>query len=808
MKTARPRLAIALISAAVIAYEVLLMALFSLIQWHHFAYLVVSVALLGFGASGSFLVFARAGLRHRFRDFGASQACLFALAAIVCFALAQRLSFNPEELIWDRGHWLRLALVILLLSLPFFFAANLIGLALIEFRQNLSRIYAADLIGAGTGAAAIVLLLYQITPDAALRAIALLGLAAGGVLWVECGGRRAPVMAALVLAALVLYGLPASWTDTRVSPYKEMSQVLQLPGTRVVEQRYSPFGMLSVVESKTIPFRHAPGMSLNARSEPPPQLGLFTNAGAMAAITQFDGGRARLAYLDDLPSALPYHLQAPGEVLILGAGGGADILQAYFHAAGQIDAVELDPLVIELVRGRFDEFSGGLLTRENVRIQIAEARGFLQRNDRRYDLIQVPLLDSFATAAAGVHGLNENYLYTVETLQLALSRLDDGGYLALTRWVRLPPRDGLKLFATAIAVLERDGVADAGQRLLMIRGLQTSTLVIKNGVVTAAEIERMKQFSSARAFDLVYYPGMPASEANRYNRLDRAYFHSGVRALLGAGREQFMRDYKFNLEPATDDRPFYFHFVKWSALAELIGLRHRGGSALLETGYLTLLVTLLLALGSSLLLILVPLIWFRRESAPGVLRFGVCRVMLYFTALGLGFLLLEIAFLQKLILLLHHPLYTAALVLSSFLVAAGLGSARAQAHAGTLAARRKVTIAVTVILVLGGIYLLALEPLIQSAASWPLAARIGLVIGLIAPLGFCMGMPFPLGLAAVSLGPPALTPWAWGLNGCASVISAVLATLLAIHFGFNAIILLALTCYAAAAATYPIGIGD
>ncbi|UCH42030.1 MAG: SAM-dependent methyltransferase [Gammaproteobacteria bacterium] len=794
-------------SAAVLAYEVLLMALFSLIQWHHFAYLVVSIALLGFGISGSLLVYLAPRLRHSFRGFATSQACLFALSSLLGFGLAQRLSFNPEELIWDPAHWIRLALVILLLMLPFLFAANLIGMALIEFRERLSRIYAADLLGAGVGALGIIGLLYLMTPTRALLLVATFGLAAAAAVWIECRGRAWPALSALILAGLALQLLPTAWTEPVISPYKELSQILRIPGTRIVEQRSSPLGWLSVVESPNLPLRHAPGLSLNARAEPPPQLALFTDAGGMSAITRYRGERDEIRYLDDMTSALPYHLQQPRHVLLLGSGGGADVLQALYHGVEHIDAVELNPQVIELVRDRFADFSGRIYSPKHANLHIDEARGFLQRGDKTYDLIQIPLLDSFAGAAGGVHGLNENYLYTVEAIQQALRRLETNGFIVLTRWLRLPPRDSLKLFATAIAALERSGMGDAGQHLLLIRGLQTTTLLIKKGTISGTDIERLRTFCRQRAFDLAYYPGMPASEANRHNRLQSAYFYDAAQALLGSGRERYLRQYKFDLTPSTDDRPFHFHFVKWGSLAELLEIRHRGGSALLETSYLTLLVALLLGLILSLALILVPLLFIRSSTTPTPVRFAKTRVFTYFAALGLGFLLIEIAFLQKFILLLHHPLYAAAVVLASFLVAAGFGSAWAQRYAGSLRARRACFYAVLGIVLLGGAGLMLHGPLLQLAGSWSLAARIGLSILLIAPLGFCMGMPFPLGLTSISIGAVSLTPWAWGINGCASVISAVLASLLAIHFGFNLVILVAMACYLLAIISYPVAAG-
>jgi SAM-dependent methyltransferase len=803
----QPRIAIALISAAVLAYEVLLMALFSLIQWHHFAYLVVSIALLGFGASGSLLVFAAPRLTGRFRGFAVSQASLFALTSMLSFALAQRLSFNPEELIWDQAHWLRLALAILLLTLPFFFAANLIGMALIAFRDQLARVYAADLLGAGIGAPAVIGLLFVLTPSQALLAVSALGFAAAAAIWVECRGRPRQALAMLAAAPLVLYLLPDSWIEPQISPYKELSQTLQIPDTRVIEQRYSPLGMLSVVESPSLPLRHAPGLSLNASSEPPEQLALFTDGGAMTAITRYRGDAAELAYLDDLTSALPYHLVDARRVLVLGAGGGGGVLQAIYHRAGHIDAVEINPQVIDLVGERYAKFSGGLFALPQVHIQPAEARGYLRRTRDSYDLIQVPLFDSFAGAAGGVHGVNENFLYTVEALQLALSRLKPGGYLAYTGWLRLPPRGSLKLFIAAIDALRRNGVRDAASRLVLIRGLQTVTLLIGNAPLEAADIDILRQFCRERSFDMAYYPGMQPQMANRYNRLDSAYFFDAARALVGDGREDFLESYKFDLRPAVDDRPFHFHFVKWRSLAELIELRHRGGGALLETGYLTLIIALLLALGLGLLLILLPLLFISQDRSAAVTRFRHGRVLLYFGSLGLGFLLVEISFLQKFILLLQHPLYAAATVLASFLIGAGAGSGFAQRFSGLADTRRYARRALLAILLLGGASLLLLDPLMQAAGGWPLAARVALTVTLIAPLGFCMGMPFPLGLCAIRNGPAALLAWAWGINGCVSVISAILAAILAIHFGFSIVILLALGCYLAALFSYPAASG-
>jgi hypothetical protein len=266
-----------------------------------------------------------------------------------------------------------------------------------------------------------------------------------------------------------------------------------------------------------------------------------------------------------------------------------------------------------------------------------------------------------------------------------------------------------------------------------------------------------------------------------------------MRALLGTGREAWLHNYKFNLRPATDDRPYFFHFFRWRALPELLRLRTQGGVVLLDSGYLVLMATLAQALPFSLLLVLVPL---SAGRLPVVARRGRWRPATYFLCLGLAFFFIEIAFIQKLILFVGHPLYAAAVVLCGFLLFAGLGSGLS----ARLAVRRCAIEAVVLGIVLISLGLLALLPALPGySAAWPLLLKMLLSLLLVAPLALAMGMPFPLGLGRLARTQPALLPWAWAINGCASVLGALLATLCAIHFGFRATILAALGLYVLAA---------
>lgn len=800
-KLSIPRYSIALVSATALGYEVLLMRLFSITQWHHFAYMVISLALLGYGASGALLHFFQGRLLRRFPEAFVVNIALCGVACVACYAAAQHIPFHAEELLWDWRQWLRLSAIYLLLALPFLFAATAIALAFAQFRSRIGGVYASDLLGAGAGSLAVVLALFFVTPDASVR---IAGSVAVLAALLACRELRPPsrrMLAIPVVAAVLLISVPERWLEPSLSPYKGLSELLRIAGTRIVTERTSPLGVVAAVETPVVPLRHAPGLSLLADTEPPPQIAVFTDGDGLTAITRDRGQAAELSYLDQMTSALAYHLAPRKRVLVLGAGGGGEVLQALAHGARNVEAVELNADVVALVRRDFGAFAGHLYERPEVRVHIAEARGFLARHDRRYDLIQMALLDSFGSAAAGLHALSESYLYTTEAISLYHSRLAPGGALSVTRWVKLPPRDMLKLFATALDALRANGVAEPERHLALIRGWQTATLLVKHDPFDEAELKHLRDFCEARAFDVAYYPGMREAEANRFNLLPEPYYHRGAMSLLGPERQSFLAQYKFDVTPATDDRPYFFHYFRWQALPEILALRGAGGLSFLEWGYLVLIATLLQALVISLLLILPPIVL--RARANGSAKPGY-RVFFYFFAIGLAFLFLEIALIQKFILFLHHPVYTVATVLASFLVFAGLGSAWVNRH-GDRNRHGTAVVAVAGIVSLGTLYLLLLDPFLAQLMAQPAVVKTVVAAMAIAPLALLMGMPFPLALSELGANAPRTIPWAWAVNGCASVISPVLATLLAIEFGFKTVVLSALLLYAIAAWRFPAG---
>lgn len=819
-------LSVALLAGSIIAYEITLVRLFSIAQWHHFAHMIISLALLGFGASGTAISLTQRWLigsqpnsdtiRQRFHNTYTICGLAYSIGVVGCFVLNQYVPFNPLMLVWQPSQVLSIFGLYLILSLPFFFGATCIGLALLQFAGDVNRLYFFDLFGSGIGALGVIVTMYLIPPAHNLTLISAVGF--GAVLIVNWEGWRTWQWRRFALitgfAAAFIGYLLFNPISIKISPYKGLSSTLNFPDAQILNERHSPLGVLHTVRSELI--RAVPGLSLNTQHPVQPQLGIFTDADAMTAITDFSGDLSKLGYLGDTTSALAYHLIKTPHVLVLGAGGGGDVLNALYHGAAAVDAVELNPQVLELVAEEHKDFAGHIYGQDSpypVQVHVAEARGFVRGTTKRYDLIQIALLDSVSASAAGTHALSESYLYTVEAFTDLYQHLTPGGIISITRWLKTPPRDMHRLFATTVEALEQiDGVVPAEQ-LAMIRGWRTGTLLIKKGTFHPADRAAIQDFCRERSFDVAYYPQMGEAEANRYNQLAEPTYFRAAQAILFSDRERFYEEYPFNIRPTTDNQPYFFQFLRFDSLIQMVQTVGRSAIPFIEWGYLLLIATLIQATLAGLVLILIPIFFLKQEATSPIVhnsgftapfRLSRCnrgesetwRVLIYFLSLGIGFMFIEMSFIQKFLLLLANPTYAVAVVLCAFLLFAGLGSL-CSLKLGTVVKLRQPppVIAIGMLSVIALVYLQLLPPIFHRFLASSDALKIAVSIGLIAPLAFFMGMPFPLGIDWLQRHHPHLIAWAWGINGYASVVSAILATCLAIAFGFNVVILLAVGVY-------------
>jgi len=496
------------------------------------------------------------------------------------------------------------------------------------------------------------------------------------------------------------------------------------------------------------------------------------------------------------------------------------------QGASSVVAVESNPLVIEVARSAFQD----PYRDQRVTVVVENGRNYVRRVGEGFDIVQVSLADTYRPVTSGAYSLSENYLYTVEAFVDYLARLSEDGLLVVSRWLQTPPSESLRAGALAVTALEKAGLPQPELRLVAIRSWSTLLLLITNGEFTAGEIEAVKSFCRRRQFDLVYYPGIQEAEANRYNVYQEPLYYRAFQDLLFGDRARFYADYAYDVSPPTDDRPFFFHFFRWSQTPEILQTFGRVWQPFGGSGYFVLVALLILALLASAILILLPLLFRRRVVLPldhfgyaqdkrqirrsgldGNLRLHAIqaepgkqlrwRVFAYFAALGLGYLFVEIPLMQRFILFLGQPIYAFATVLFAILLFSGLGSMVSV----RLSLRR------TLITLIGAIilYPLILPFVFQLLLGQSLGLRLLISVLSLAPLGFLMGVPFPKGIEIIGRLAPDLIPWAWGINGCTSVLASILSAMLAISFGFSWVLVGGSVAYLAALGViYPLAVAE
>jgi len=790
LATWRIRLCVFLLSAVILSFELLLMRVFAIQYWHHFASFIISLALLGFGAGGSLLYLLRGRLEAHLENVLYFLPLALSLCLWATLLLLEHLVFNPFLILLQGDDILRLMLLIAAVFVPFFLGALAIGACFSVAAGGVFRLYFVNLAGSAAGCLLLFLTWLHLEPFVLLLSLSLLAVCASGI--AARGMRRALCAALALLLMPLLYGAFFQGRPLEMSPVKDLAQARSAEGAVIEHQRFGPLGLVTVLSGPS--FHYLPDLSLRCPHRLPEQKGLFIDGNAVGAINRFSGDPGQLGFMSWRTASLAYELLEEPSVLVIGGGGGSEVLNARFHGAREISVVEINADVVALMKGPYREYGGAVYESGPVRVFTEEGRGFLDRTGESYDLIQMVLLDSMGTATAGVYSLNENYLFTVEAFEKALLRLSPGGILSVSQWMEHPPRSGMKLLAMAVEVLKRQKL-DPSQTLMMIRSWQTVTLLMKKAPFDTGDLDRARRFCLSRLFDPCWLPGIGPEETNRFNRLERDPFHDAALRLIAGEGASFYREYPFDISPATDGRPFFSRSFKMEHIGRLLGPAGRDILPYMDWGYLLAWACFILLAAASLVLILLPLC-----RSPGGPLPETLPVFFYFGALGLAYMFLEIAFLQQFIRYLQHPVFSAGVVIGSFLVYSGLGSWLASQGEGS--PRTGITTVASVIVLAGvTVYPLSLG-LDQVLPRVALPVKMLICSLLIAPLAIPMGIPFPLGLARLAQGRKPLLPWAWGINGLFSVIGASAAVLIAVSWGFVAVIGAALALYSLAALVF------
>lgn len=776
-----------LLSAATLLFEINLTRLFSVAQFYHFAFLAISLAMLGYGASGTVLALFPSWAKRRPLPLLAL-AC--GVGSVGAYLLTNTFPFDSFTIAWDHRQLLILALDNLALAIPFFCSGAVLGLLFISQPEASGRFYAANLAGSALGC-----LLAMLSPSlfGGEGTVLLSGLLSGLAAFFLGDGRYWRG-AALLSVAVYLAGLlfPPPFLEVRLSPYKGLSYALQFPDSRVTFRRWNSFSRVDRVQSSAI--RSLPGLSYTYLKPLPPQQGLFVDGDDLSAVLQLDPALLEekplppaLEFTNYLPTAIAYRLRRGGQALVLEPRGGLELWVALAQGAESVTAVEANPLIVEA--------AGAIYRHPRVTVVMEDARSFVRRTSEHYDVVVLALSAPYRPIQSGAYSLAEDYHNTVEALGDYLARLRPGGLLVVSRWLQMPPSEELRTFALALTAVERAN-GDPARQLVAYRGYAMLTLLVKAEPFTPAELESIRHFAAERALDLVYAPGMRPEEANRYNVLREPVYYETFRSLLEAeDRPAWYAAYPFEVSPPEDDRPFFGHFFKWSQIGEVVAEAGRRVEPFGGAGYLVLLLLLALALGAAGVIILLPLVFQRQRQPAGTFPPpgrppSFLSTLAYFASLGLGYLLVEVPLIQHFILFLGHPAYALTAVLFALLLFSSLGSA--------LSSRLPLRPALFLLVLLLVLYPLFLPTLFARTLGWPFWGRVFLSVLVLSPAGVLMGIPFPAGLRRLERRAPHRIPWAWGVNGAASVVAAVLAALLALSLGFRWVLFSGASCYALA----------
>lgn len=808
--SARHLAGIALVSATLLMTELALTRIFSVIMYYHFAFLAISIALFGLSASGVFAYVARGWLnRYSIGRLLAIESLVYAVATLIALFFLVRLrvglNYSPQNL--------RLMLTIYALAaLPFFTGGLVITLAISRLTSRINAVYAADLIGAACGCLVLIPLLDQLgAPGVVLAAAAMSTVAA--LLFAPAAGRTATSVAGAILLAVPLAGQLSGRAGFDVVDTKGHK------GDRVLFSKWNSFSRIGVYD------RTFGDWSLSPTYDGPRPDSLFMDIDS-AASTPILGVTPDLSnaqYLRYELTALAYHLlerrlRAAGsglgaggsgleqtvpspqpptsgfKALVIGPGGGRDLVSALVFGAGRVDGVEINPIIAnDVMRDRFREFSGGIYTNPRVRITVDDGRSFVRRAPDRYDVIQASLVDTWAATAAGAYTLTENSLYTVEAFNDYLDHLNDRGILTITRWVF----DGLRLVSLAQEACQARGWS-AADRLAIVRQKDVATFLLKKTPFTSEEITELRTISSQLHFDVLYAPG-PVGIVGEVEPIQDEFvagtqWGDYARLIRATDRHAFYASYPQDITPTTDDRPFFFHTTK---VADQFHTAF--GRAMLFGNGLSALLTLMAISGALLVLFVIgPLIVAGRGASNSGRPRRWIAWLAYFGALGAGFMLIEVAVLQRFVLLLGHPVYSLTVTLFSLLLGTGLGAAWSRRFPDS-GLRRTGAIALMLIAALGGVIILVVTPLVAWAIPFARATRMAIAVATLAPLGIALGLPMSTGLRMLSAKAPQMIPWAWGINGALSVVGATLAIFIAMNWGFNTTLL-------AASCTYAIGL--
>lgn len=783
------------VSLATLMYEVLLTRIFSLTMWYHLAFVAVSIAMFGMTV-GAILVYLRPATftQARTKYHLAVSALLFAFAAVASFLTHLSVPVLMGKNVFTLAGLCSVAFTYAVIAVPFVLSGICISLALTRFPGRVSRLYAADLAGAAAGTVLLTIVL-GIT-DAVTTVAVVAALAALGSLLFALDSRLKWTALVSVVTCLAFAAFSVVHTR-RVNEQRPLVRISWIKGRAAQQPLYETWNSFSCVRVVGDPDKPKSPFGWGLSSVCPPQkireLRLTIDGTAATPLTHFTGDLSAVNYLRYDVTNLAHYLRPQSDVLVVGSGGGRDILSALVFRQKSVVGVEINGAILETVNERFGDFTGHLDKIPGVTFINDEARSYIATQAGKWDILQISLIDTWAATAAGAFVLSENSLYTREAWRLFLDHLTPRGILSVSRWYfGQLPGETYRITALGSAALMDMGVADPRKHLMVVAARKgpsaevvgedapdgVATLLVSREPFSAEDVDRIEELAKQMKFDLMLSP--------------RAAGDATFEGIASGERLWDVVDQcVLNIAPPTDDSPFFFQMLRfrdflkagsrWRSRA-MVSLNLRAVAVL---GALLVTVVVL-----TLACIIVPLALTAKRPALK----GTASLFVYFGSIGLAFMLVEISQMQRLIVFLGHPIYGLCVVLFTLLLASGLGSYSTRGVEPESVGRSgklRFALLVAVLLVSG-----LMTPMVSVAfrgSSTPV--RILVAAGILFPMGFCMGTAFPLGMKLAAARAPGVTAWLWGVNGATSVCASVFAIVISLTAGISASFWLGLAFY-------------
>jgi len=766
---------IGLSSFSALLLELALTRLFSVVLFYHFAFLAISIALLGLGAGGVFACLRRRWLMQFETGKLAARLCI--LNAAVIPVVLEIVLHVPVSLDLSSRNFLRLTAIYLWSAAPFFLTGLQFSVVFAREAAHIPRLYGADLAGGALACVGVVPLLNWLGgPNAVLFAAAVAAIA--GAIW-ALDSLEGKIAGGTAAAVFLVIGLNHTG---RLIDVVYAKGVFRDPA--MVE--FARWNAISRVEVD----RDHGGKAVVIDAD--------ANTYIMNADPKLWQGTVWQQNLMAAPPALANILRPRGDYAIIGPGGGVDVLRAVANGSPSVTGIEINPIIADtIMRGRYADYSYNLYRRPEVHIHVTDGRSFVRNANQRFDVVQMTLVDTWASTAAGAFALSENSLYTEEAFQEYFEHLKPGGMIAITRWEFRNPREALRVVSVAMEALHRLGVANPARNFIVVSGGDLDrdgvpvVVLAKDSPFTADEESAVHAHLTANpTLDALYLPSSPGD--NPFSAL-----------IARNDPYAFAAGYPYNVAPVYDNAPFFFFTLKLAQVLHEDGL-DEGIDWKVNLGVAVLGMVLVISIVAVLGFLVLPLALGVGGSRKQAVNLA------YFVAVGLGYILVEIAFIQRFVLFLGHPTYALTVVVFLLLLSSGAGSLASRYW---LSKNGPGWLPLLTIIALVMLYVVVLPGLLNTLVGLPFPVKLLVSGALLVPMGFVMGMPFPTGLRALAkLGSlsrssvrshtaEAAVEWAWAMNAASSVLGSVLAMVIAIEFGLNITLACGALAYAVALMT-------